>query len=717
MTPWHPIRLLFGALIFLGAFLLFQLQPIIGKHILPWFGSSASLWSACLMFFQLSLLAGYLYAHGLHQVSLRVQAIVHALLAAGSLALISWQAFRWGSPLTPSLAWAPPSGEQPVQNILTVLLLAVGVPFFLLAANSSLMQAWFVHLRRRECPYAFYAVSNAGSLLGLLTYPFFFERIANTQGQGWIWGAGYAVFVAASLLVAALTATRGRRPAGGRDTGPARAAETADAVRPPPGAREGFLWFTLALCASTLLVSTSNLVCQDIAPVPLLWVLPLSLYLLSFVVGFSRLSDRSLDALVLLGAAGLLSALWMLYTPQAPGILTQVALYNFALFSIALFCHGTLYHRRPASAYLTRFYLLVATGGAAGGVFVNLAAPLLFPGFWEYPLALLLGAGLLTFFCFAGRDHWLFDFRWVAALLPVAVVWIGALDIREDLKDVAHVSRNFYGTLRVRAEFRGEGPLRTARYSLMHGSIVHGFQFSRTKYRYMPTAYFAEGSGVGRAIRSHPRYESDQPFRMGVVGLGIGTLAAYGRDKDYIRFYELDPAVVELARNTNFFTYVSDSPAGIDYKIGDGRLALERELESNGPMSYSILVLDAFSGDAIPIHLITREAFGLYLQHLAPGGIIAANGTNRHVDLTPLGKAIADHFGLAYRVVLYKGDGKATMDSTWLLFSPDEEALNRPLLANALQLDTSKIEPVPLWTDQYSHLFGLMHNRPFQKIP
>jgi SAM-dependent methyltransferase len=655
-----------AATIALAAFLLFLLQPLIGRYILPLYGGAPAVWTVALLFFQSALLAGYAYAHLLtRMVSPRGQAVVHALLALCGLAFL---------PVIPAADFAPQGGE-PAQEILWLLLRTVGLPFFVLAATSPLLQSWLSGERHDGRVYRLYALSNIGSLLALLAYPFALEPWLGRDAQAWGWSAGYAAFALATLAAAL---RRALRPAPGRAT-------TEPAA--PVGRAARVLWFALAGCGVWMLMAVTNEMTINIAPTPFLWVLPLGLYLFSFVLAFGseRLGTRRftisalLVSLLLFGAASSGVA-------QMP-IMLRVTLFAVALLLACLALHAELYRLRPAAPGLTGFYLSVAAGGAAGGAFVGVLAPRLFPLYWEYELGQLLCLLALLGALAVDKSSRLHGLRprwaWVGILLLVlAWVDVHASGMRREARDSIDSRRSFFGVSRV---VEAEG-VRT----LVHGTTNHGEQFLDER-RLQPITYFSPGSGVGRVLAN-----GSGPRRVGVVGLGIGTLAAYGREGDVYRFYELDPEVEEIARE--HFMFLAECKAEVQVAIGDGRLLLEREADQG----FNVLVLDAFSSDAVPVHLLTLEAFAIYRRHLAPGGVIAVNITNHNLELAPVVAAAAGANGW-HRVHIETGDDlpNHVLHAEWLVLSDSV----RSLPPGELNPQTREL---PAWTDDYSNLFRIL---------
>jgi SAM-dependent methyltransferase len=683
MTTPANVRLafLYGLTIFLSAFLLFQVQPLIGKMILPWFGGSASVWTTCMLFFQMLLLLGYLYSHWVVRfLSPRQQSLLHiALLAVCLLTL----------PLSPSDDWRPTGGENPTGRILALLAATIGLPYFVLSTTGPLIQAWFARERSGAVPYRLFALSNFGSLLALLAYPVAVEPVLPTRWQSYAWSGLFVVFA----VICSLLAWRGRLGETGH-------AVLHDGKQPAPSGRDRLAWVALAACPSILLVADTSYLTENIAPIPLLWVVPLALYLLSFIFAFERRGwyQRRLFLPLLVVGLGAMAYLPTLGVSALPILVATGA--NLAAFFVAcMVCHGELSRRQPHPAHLTGYYLMLATGGALGGLFVGVIAPTFFNSNYELSIGLVLTALVVSLVVLGGHR---FTSRrrqvagWATALAATLVVAdIRVEDHIDDLEDAKVTVRNFYGTLRVFARGEDKDAFRT----LMHGQIVHGRQFADGARQDEPTTYYSRDGGAGRTLLAKAAHG---PLRVGVIGLGVGTLAAYGRPGDDYRFYEIDPLVIDLARSQ--FTFLSRTKASTAMVLGDARLSLDRE----APQQFDVLVADAFSGDAVPIHLLTREAFATYFRHLKPDGVLAIHVTNRFLNLAPVIKAAAESFGRQARAVAIAGDSdRLVFRSTWVLVSAEPAFYEEPQLRGAV----AEIEAKPgfrLWRDDYSSVYAVL---------
>ena len=671
---------LFALPILLSAFLLFQVQPIVAKAILPWFGGSPAVWTTSMMFFQVLLFGGYVYAHRVAtSLSSRAQARVHLLLLFAALTTL---------PLGVDPAWKPTGAEAPAPRILALLAASVGLPYFALATTGPLLQAWAAANSRS--PYWLYAVSNFGSLAALLSYPVLVEPALTTGQQFRVWSYGFAGYVVTTGLV---TLRFARRLAEEVET-----SQTSDAVstRVLP-----LLWAGLSACASLLLLAVTNQVCQEVAVVPFLWVLPLTVYLLTFILCFG--TERSYRRAVFLPALLVVSAaaVYAVIDAERLGVATALTTYTTYLFVACMVCHGELVALRPDRARLTQFYLMISLGGAIGGGLVALAAPFLFRLYFELHfgivLCLVLGASAVIVQSpggfFPRRWSWLVWFEVTLALaFLLAMKASGAVGITR----VA--ARNFYGALRV-VEPAEIGEKSVARH-LLHGLTNHGLQFLDRGRRREATSYYGPRSGVGILLSSSSR---DVPRRVAVLGLGTGTIATYGHAGDTFRFCEINPLVVQVAQTE--FTFLADSDAKTEIVVSDARLALERDPDDR----YDVLVVDTFSGDAIPVHLLTEEAFRLYFQRLVPGGVLALNISNRMLDLRPVVAADADALGVD--AVFVESDASRTagwFTALWVLVSAPRGRLS------SLRFDGvgSRAAPGPdrriLWRDDYSNLFQVL---------
>ena len=731
--------------IFLSAFLLFQVQPIISRMILPWFGGGPAVWSTCMLFFQVLLLAGYAYAHYLNAVRVpKWQMIIHiALLALAAVTL----------PITPDPVWKPADGTRPTWRILSLLLMNVGLPYFILSSTGPLIQAWFSRVYPGRSPYRLYALSNVGSLGALLTYPFVFEPWLTSNGQGRLWSIGFVLFGFLCAGLAYLVTRKGvTEPV--PDKKSASPAKQDEVLDERPTIEQRLAWLFLPALASLMLLAVTAHVCQDVAVIPFFWVVPLSLYLLSFIICFDAsfwyrrrifsvllglsifwicfvMLDDTIESKVnaaiqswnanvsaveikyrmsldgdyfgeMEGAANwLFEKLGMEYRLAMTDFTGEATAFLLMLFLLCMVCHGELVRCKPPSKHLTEFYMMVSAGGALGGIFVGLICPQLFSFYVEMNIGLvggfMLAVGVLW------DDFWqtvLLNKIWkkfaafcigFGCLLIVVRAQFGSYD-----QDAILMKRNFYGVLKVKEYNVGEEDhIR----ELLNGRILHGSQFQDPLRRMMPTTYYDAQSGVGLSLSM---LRKEGPIRVAVVGLGTGTLAAYGGQGDYYCFYEINPNVREIA--TTEFSYLQDTSAQVHIELGDARISMERQEDQN----YDLIALDAFSGDAIPVHLLTKEAFEQYFRHLKPTGVIAVHVSNRHLDLAPVVYGMHEHFKTRIGMVDNdRDDGYGEAASEWILLTRNDKLMDAPAIRDAVT-DVTPNKELPLWTDQYSNLFQIM---------
>lgn len=686
---------MFAGAIFLSAFLLFLVQPLMGKYILPWFGGSPGVWTTCLLFFQLVLLFGYAYAFFTSMyLSGRWQAALHLILLAVACALL---------PIIPSEQWRPVGAANPSWRILLLLTVTLGLPYLVLSSTGPLLQAWYSRLNDGVSPYRLYALSNAGSLLALLAYPVLFEPLLTRKAQAWLWSAGLIAFAFACGLCAWLA--RGFGDSGRLAISKKRLQEILAAQPEVQSPAVPLLWLSLPACATMFLLAATNKICQDIAVIPFLWIVPLSLYLLSFILCFDhpRWYRRSVFGplwLVALGGATLL-----LYTQTIDtSILLQGFTYCLVLFIGCMVCHGELARLKPHPQRLTQYYLFIAAGGALGGLFVALIAPRLFSDYYELHLALFFVGVLMITALWADpaspmrspRRRGVLGFAAVTAGMSGMVLALYGTTFL-DQSNVLGRWRNFYGVLTV-FERDADHPKITKRI-LHHGGITHGLQYTDKSKRREATTYYREDSGVGLAMGCLP---TGRPRNVGLVGLGVGTLATYGMRGDNFTFYEINPQVERIARTE--FTFLADSPANVQVLLGDARVTMEHH---TGPQHFDLLVLDAFSGDAIPVHLLTKEAFELYARHMAEHGMIAVHVSNLHLNLAPVVLRQAQDAGLDWALIDHEEtEDEADYTSHWVILA-DKETLQRSEIVEAAT-PISADGNTALWTDEYSSLVHVL---------
>jgi SAM-dependent methyltransferase len=653
----------------LSAFLLFVVEPLVAKRILPWFGGSAAVWSTCLVFYQTALLGGYLYARLLTRyLSPRAQAGLHIAVLVGSLALL---------PIGPSDYWKSVASNDPAWQILSMLTATIGLPFVALSATSPLLQGWLAR-RGDEAPYWLFAVSNFFSLVALLAYPLAVEPTLSLSKQSVYWSILFVLFAFICVAVSWRSGTVRVMPAAKPDHA---------AVLSP------LYWFLLAACGSMLLLSVTNHMTANVAAVPLLWVLPLAVYLLSFVLSFGLpgIYQRSLWLRLLAFALGVLGySVYSIDTVEA--IQVSVPIFLAGLFIGCVFCHAELRRLRPAASRLTGFYLMIAFGGAAGAVFVGLLAPRIFSGIYELPLTLCFTALLALLLIWPG-GAWAIRLLWVGVAGCMAAVFVA--NVHAYRQNSLSLRRSFYGSLRVvQSPHAGPEQVRT----LYHGTIQHGAEYLWPQRRMKPITYYGPDSGVAILLREC----FPSPKRVGIIGLGTGTLAAFGQTGDTFRFYEINSQVIEIAQSLFFFT--RETPAHVDIVEGDARLSLQRE--SIPP--FDVLVLDAFSGDAIPAHLLTREAVALYLQRLKPNGVLAFHVSNNYLDLAPVVAQLAQE--VDYRALEVKNHAvpeDLILPAEWVLVTRNPSVFEN----TAIRLHSLPIAPRPQlrpWTDDFNNLLEIL---------
>lgn len=768
------LSLRYTVTIFIGAFLLFQIEPMIAKYILPWFGGSTTVWTTCLLFFQVALLAGYTYAH-LLGTKLRPnrQLLVHIGLVGVCVAAMTILALWSRSPILPAAGWKTARVHFPIVRILIVLSASIGLPYFVLSATAPLLQSWFALSHPETSPYRLYAVSNFGSLLGLLTYPFAVEPNLGLRAQANLWFGLYIAF-AIGITYCALP-LRTVEPDRLQDAD-AAAAESSRGVKA--------LWIALPACASLLLYGATGQMTQDVAPIPFIWILPLALYLFSFIICFD--SNRWYRREIfhpLLGAAILSNLLFAIYIDQIAAVVARVGLslttvtllleianVMVLMFAGCMVCHGELVRLKPHKRDLTAFYLMLSAGGALGGIFSVVLAPLLFREFVDFRFAVWTCVVLMTISLMRDRGSWFYQRtpwagpailaaaaltpllagtvadtgvyvviafglvagvalsgrwknppRWLtrpgivaqgsmlaaAAVLAIVYIQMTAIATRHAL----WISRNFYGVLRVLEEDAPDNSWLS--HKLMNGKIEHGKQFFSTRYsqlRYYPTGYYGIDSGIGLVMMNNPRRAQpwNSAMRVGVVGLGVGAMAAWGRPGDYFRFYEINPADINVATSPDaYFTFLRDSSAKVEIVPGDARLSMERELAEGRSQQFDVLVIDAFNGDTIPTHLLTLEAMRVYLRELKPDGVLAVHISNQNFDLRPVLAENSRTLNLRYGFVHTDEKDMVNWSTDWVLLARDDKVLGRQAIAPHLE-SRAALHRIRPWTDDYSNLFQLL---------
>ncbi len=676
----------FAISIVLAAFLFFWVQPLLGRFILPVFGGTASVWSACLLFFQLTMLGGYAYAHFLGRLKrLELQVVLHTLFCIGAAATLPFSISEVRS------------FDSAVMEVMSLLLGAAGLPCLALAGTSTLTQAWWARCRPDRSPYRLYALSNAGSLLGLVMSTWVFDSQLARVEQGRYWAAFFVVYGIAMLAVGTLAA-RGQSAAIG-------ARERGNELSGP----SMFLWLALPLCGSVLLLAFTARLTSQFAVVPFLWTLPLAVYLLSYILAFDHprwYSRRFMSRALPVGLGAIWLVLFISRMPITRGFAIELVVSIPVLFICCLFCHGELHRLRPAADQLSKFYLFIAAGGALGGGLVSLIAPMIFDSYAELPLGLFL-CGLLGFVIWRREnqqtinepDSMRIRGYFCGGLVIYGLAWVAFFDSRQ----IGHVAsaRNFFGVCGVYE--RAVQSDANRHLVMFHGATIHGIQFSATNRQGDATAYYGPSSGLGSYLSG---LTNRPPLKMGAIGLGTGTVATYGRAGDSILFHELNPLVIEQAQG--YFTFLENSLADVSFVVGDARMTLARE----SPQDFDLLVVDAFNGGTIPVHLLTREAFELYAANLSPDGVIAVHVTNRHLDLAPVAAAAGRSLGfngwrIFHRIGREAGRKTGTRSSDWVLMSRAADWFPPEHLSmEAKRIST--LPRVPMWTDERSDLLAIL---------
>ncbi len=724
----------FALTIFLGAFLLFQVQPMIGKLLLPWFGGGAGVWTVCLLFFQVALLVGYAYADLLQRVTRgRWQVVVHGVVLLVSLLWL---------PLAASRDWLEAAQARgPTVGIMLILAVTIGLPYVVLASTSPLMQKWFSLSHPGRSPYRLYALSNLGSVLALVTFPFVFEPRFAIRSQTLTWTVLYLGFAGCVLWCGVSLYRRGRAVwdedlATGRSPGPGdHASGASPAVEAKPNLGLVVFWLALSAVGALMLISATNFLTQDIAPLPLLWIVPLVIYLFSFIICFEYEWLYQRWVFIPLLILAVFGNNLMFHADSTPSLPTSTAVCLVALFAICMVCHGELARSKPPARHLTFYYLMIAAGGALGGTAVALVAPFIFQDYWEYHAGLLaawlLGLVALVRAWPAHRSGMVFN-RWGIVLLggvPLLALTVSfGVAVWNNRASALVIERNFYGSFRV----ADTDLLGAALRQIRHGTTSHGTQFLAEPSQWIPTGYYSPFSGLGLAIRHFPDRAAPSdaapttqpadtppldapspPLNIGVVGLGTGTTAAYVRPGDTLRYYEINPEIVDLA--TDYFTYLDDARARgtVDIELGDARVVLERELAEGDPQHFDILAIDAFTSDAIPVHLLTAEASDTYWKHLQPDGILAIHISNRHLNLLPVVEALAQRAGKQSLLVVDVAQPLVygSLTSLWVLVTDNERFTRQPVIRGATSPFESPEGPI-LWTDDYASLWSVLGHVP-----
>lgn len=690
----------YAIVIFVSAFLIFLVQPLIAKQILPWFGGSAAVWGTCLLFFQSALLAGYAYADAINRwLSLKRQVLLHSsLLILAALMM----------PIIAADHWRPTGEEEPISRILGLLIATIGLPYFLLATTTPLIGAWYWRRYASSAPYRLFALSNFASLLALLGFPFLIEPVFGNRETALLWSGLFVVFALLCIALGWTTLKTAQNrfdiATDGATTGNTNAAPSAASAAPSTTADtshirismpQWLLWVGLSAIGSSMLLGVSSHLTQNISSAPLLWVVPLALYLITFIISFDHPRWYARWLFLPLAAVILPVMAWLSDSLEL-SLVTPV--YAAGLFLVCMVCHGELARHKPHPIKLTAFYLSISLGGALGSLAMAVLAPMLLNGYYELYGALTAAAVIALFFTIGIKAWQQWAVRGVALAVVVATTGLSWVSIQEYNRNVRFMERDFYGVVRTRdndlgAEFR----------SMIHGAISHGGQLLDEPLQMTASSYFGPTSGYGRLFASLP---NNTPKRVGVIGLGAGALAVYAKPGDHWVFYEISPAMVRAAKAE--FTFLKKMAAPHEIVIGDGRLALDRE----SPRQFDVLALDAFSGDSIPTHLITKEAMAIYMKHLKPDGVIVFQATNRFVDLMPVARNLADEFGLS--LVLVSDQPEHAEGPEYWLASTDQIIMTR----NQRLLQSKPIQEVaqeipkkpgfPVFTDDYINLLKIL---------
>ncbi|KKR05289.1 MAG: Integral membrane protein-like protein [Parcubacteria group bacterium GW2011_GWC2_39_14] len=673
----------FALLIFFSAFLLFQVQPLISKFILPWFGGSASVWLVAMLFFQVFLLLGYLYSFIINHFKFKTQKYIHLVLILLTFLTL---------PIIPSIALKPIDSTFPVIKIIILLALTVGLPYFVLSTTGPLLQAWYARKYPQKNPYILYVLSNAGSLLALITFPFIFEPLFDSVHQAWLWSGAFVVF---GLGVGILVWSKFKSlPAA------IVKSETVQKV----GVRKTILWILFPALASAAFLAVTNHICLDIATIPFLWILPFCLYLITFIFTFAdEIFYQKIIYFVLLICLLFISPFLVFNNEIGSfGLSFQLISYSLILFIACMVCHGELYRLRPASNLLTRYYLMIAIGGALGGLFVAVLAPLIFTAYWDLLVVLFITVLVVAGLYFnsvkeksTAKER---QFIYLASFLLIVFFSYYAYSIKlKSWVGTVAAERNFYGTLHVKESLANDEGAK--RRFLLHGVTLHGEEVIKNDKTIPAISYYSEKTAVALLLQKIIKADSRE---IGVVGLGTGTLAYYGQKNDIFTFYEINQAVIDYAHK--YFSYLKDSSAQIKTVLGDARLSLEKEPD----VKFDLLVLDAFSSDAIPVHLLTEEAFELYSKKIKETGAIVVHISNRYLDLAPVIKAVADKHGFGFVLVdTPKNEANLSYRAVWLIVTKNEDILqSEELKPYITEKEIKKIKP---WTDHFSNLFTILN--------
>lgn len=705
----------FALTIFISAFLLFQVQPLVSKQILPWFGGSPAVWTTAMLFFQTLLCLGYLYAHALARLpSRQMQARIHLAL----LLIAALLADR----VLPGTDFRPQSAEAPVAQVLLILGASVGLPYFCLATTGPLVQHWFTRTSHSGSVFRLYALSNVGSFLALLSFPYLLEPWLEQQEMGRLWTIGFWVF---ALMCLPLAWGAWQQPVGSPPVSLPGVPTQAQSSPPrilPVGWRLRLVWIALPALASLVFIAATDQISHDVAPEPRLWITTLGLYLVTFILTFDHPRwyrpglFAGLTLVLILVVAGMSDIPGWVGLEWDYGVNEVRWLHFGLLFAVCMLCHGELYRRRPAAPErLTEFYLCMSLGGAFGGLFVTLVATHWFDDYHEWLMALLLAA-ILAFAVLwqAARSRWARAASAAGAAVMVALLWVlqnpwswREVRTQEGSEILLDQARNFYGTVSVKERRHVREPERDDRV-FYSGSVTHGQQFLSASLKHVPTTYYARDSGIGETLQW--AMQRQPALSVALIGLGAGTLANYARADDAYDFYEINPEAVRIAQQW-FDNLASCKAKEQKIFLGDARLRME---QLPADKQYDVIVLDAFTGGSVPIHLLTREAFQIYRQHLKPDGFIAINITNAYLNLYPVVRAQAQALGMSYRHKYQAYDEARnirrnlhfvmTLDPHYLQAYPSVDRPRQDEQGRSLRAEPQDIPDLRLWTDQFSSI-------------
>ncbi len=735
---------LYALTIFCSAYLLFLVQPMVGKMVLPYLGGTPAVWNTCMVFFQALLLAGYAYVHGsVKWFGVRKQATFHLLLMLAPLLVL---------PITINTQSVPTDIDNPIGWLLLRLLLGVGLPFFVISTSAPLLQMWFAETDHRSAkdPYFLYAASNFGSMIALLGYPIFVEPAFALDDQRILWKYGYMLLVALAIGCAVIM-WRSRPAQTLEPNAVAPDNEEPKRVSEPLTAWRQIRWVLLAFVPSSLMLGVTTHVTTEIAPVPLLWVVPLALYLFTFVLVFAKTQIPPHRFVLKILPIFIVPTALMTVRNEAVLGLIPLPLHLATFFLVAMACHGEMAADRPTTDHLTKFYLLMSVGGVLGGLANSVVAPLLFNTLVEYPLVMVIAcfalatkpkpatidkrvaydvgyavvfgvivAAMLIYMLKNNTEN-ARSFNPIAVLIPAALCWactrrpiryafmvasmVAVSLICYELKTdrALYMGRNFYGTKRVVIDAD------ESVHTFIHGATIHGIQALADPLSRVPRTYFHPDGPVGDAFKLINR--SAGAKEIGIIGLGVGSMASpiYAKEHGSFTFYEIDPAVARIAKNPEYFTFLQDCPAQTKVVLGDGRLTLANAPDSH----YDAIFLDAFSSDAVPTHLLTREAIQLYESKLTDGGILVFNMSNRYLDLAPLLATLAHDTGFE---CVKREDNvppevqvkTGRLSSRFMIMSQDKNTI-RLLKAFGKWEDGNVDEDHRIWTDKYTNVFQLLN--------